>query len=273
MTLDRDKDASLIVESLYAGYGASPIVRGVSLRVPRGAIVCIIGPNGSGKSTLLKAVAGVLLATGGVVKLPSGDVTKLGTEGRVRRGLGYVPQVNDVFATLTVAENLQAGAYLLKKRAALAACERVYEIFPNLATLRNRRAGTLSGGEHKMLALGRALTLEPEILLLDEPSANLSPNMVDSVLKDQVPRLAASGVGVLLVEQRAREALDVAEWGHVMVGGVVRTSGKTTSLATEHLRDLFFGVQRPDTQTCNDIATLSERQSRVFNSAHPDGRS
>src|SRR5260370_26368992 len=167
--------AHLIVEGVAAGYGGAPIVSDVSLRVGRGEIVSILGPNGAGKSTLLKALVGMLRTPAGTVLLDGAQITNLGTPDLVRKGIGYVPQVNDVFDALTVAENLEMGGYLLNRATLAARREAVLTMLPVLRDLLGRMAGKLSGGERKMLAVGRVLMLRPSLLILDEPTANLSP--------------------------------------------------------------------------------------------------
>src|SRR5579885_517656 len=198
--------AHLLVEDLAAGYGGAPIVSGVSLTVGRGEIVSIIGPNGAGKSTALKAIVGVIAALRGRVTLDGADVTNLRTDQLARRGIGYVPQVDDVFDPLTVAENLEMGGYLLDRAALAARRAEVLDLFPPLAAMLQRGARKLSGGERKMLAMGRVLMLKPSVLVLDEPTAGLSPRLAAELLHDHVRRLAKAGAAVLLVEQRATAA-------------------------------------------------------------------
>ena len=235
----------LVAEGVSAGYGADLVIRTVSVRVPKGEITTVIGPNGSGKSTFLKAVTGVITVAEGRVLLTGADITNHGTDVIMRRGVGYVPQLSDVFAPLSVQENLEAGGYTLPKAAVGAATERIYGIFPQLAVMRRRLAGKLSGGERKMLAIGRALMVQPPVLILDEPTANLSPALARTVLEDYVGRLKREGVAVLLVEQRAREALHVSDWGYVMVAGSVVVSAQAQELAArEDMGNLFLGRVR-----------------------------
>lgn len=237
--------AGLVAERVSAGYGADMVIREVSVAVPRGRVSTIIGPNGSGKSTFLKAVTGVIAVSEGSVTLTGDDITNRGTDAIMRRGVGYVPQLNDVFAPLTVQENLEAGGYMLPKSRVPAAIGRIFDVFPQLAAMRRRVAGRLSGGERKMLAIGRALMVEPPVLILDEPTANLSPALARTVLEDYVRRLKDEGVAVLLVEQRAREALKVSDWGHVMVAGQVVVAAPAHELAQrEDMGNLFLGRGR-----------------------------
>ncbi len=237
----------LELRGISAGYSAAPIVNEVSLQVAAGQVVAIVGPNGAGKSTLLKAVTGRLRPVAGSVHLNGRDVT--GASGNVltRAGLGYVPQLNDVFATLTVHENLEMGGYLLSKRTLAARLEKLYELVPLLAPLRARRARTLSGGERKLLALGRCLIMEPTVIVLDEPTAGLSPLMAATVLNEYVAQLAGSGTGILLVEQRARDALAVSNWCYVLAAGrVALSSDPVTLLAQPDFGQLYLGTGTAD---------------------------
>jgi ABC-type branched-subunit amino acid transport system ATPase component len=236
-------DAVLVIDKLSAGYGGVPVVQGVSIQVGAGEVVAIVGPNGAGKSTLLKAVTGELPALGGGVSLRGNDLGKLRADRRTRRGIGYVPQVRDVFDALSVADNLRIGGYLLGKRALSTKMAEAFEIFPVLADMQDRIAGKLSGGERKMLAIARTLMLEPSMLILDEPSANLAPDLAKRVLTAQVRRLADTGIGILLVEQKVFEALAVSDWAHVLVAGQERMAGPPADLLDRpDLRDVFLGA-------------------------------
>jgi ABC-type branched-subunit amino acid transport system ATPase component len=254
--------AALSVEGLGAGYGGELVVREIFMSVRPGQIVSVVGPNGSGKSTLLKAITNVIAVSEGKVFLRGKDVTNIGTDALTKRGVGYVPQLNDVFPPLTVQENLEAGAYLLPKKEVRAAMDRVFDIFPQLATMRRRAAGRLSGGERKMLAVGRALMVAPPVLILDEPTANLSPALARVVLGEYVRKLGEEGVAVLLVEQRAREALAVSQWGHVLVAGRTAVSGKASELAARgDIGQLFLGRVR---QSATDFAASDgDSQSEI----------
>lgn len=223
--------SSLTAEHLTAGYGGSPIIRDLSLRVAPGEIVSVVGPNGSGKSTLMKALIGLVTILEGTVRLGGRDVTGLATEEMARAGVGYVPQVDDVFPPLTVNENLEIGGYLLARSEVSANLDRVYEVFPQLASMRARRAGKLSGGERKMLAMGRVLMLRPSLVVLDEPTANLAPLIADAVLGDHVRRLAETGCSVLVVEQRARAVLEISDRTYVLAGGEVQMEGTPAELS------------------------------------------
>ncbi len=238
-------------EGITAGYGPVPVIRDVSISVGPGEIVAVIGPNGAGKSTLLKAMVGILRVTGGKVMLGGDDVTNHPPEELARRGVGYVPQVQDIFEPLTAQENLEMGGYLLPQSALRGRVEEVVKVFPALPPLLNRRADKLSGGERKMLAIARVLMLDPKLLILDEPTANLSPKLADSLLRDHVVRLAGLGKAVLLVEQRARAALQVASWTSVLVSGSTRLEGRPNDLlAREDFEQLFLGAgQAPARRT------------------------
>src|SRR5438445_5825649 len=196
----------LTAQSITAGYGGAPVVQDVSISVGAGEIVAVIGPNGAGKSTLLKSVIGILRVTSGHVLLGTDDVTNHPPEELARRGLGYVPQVQDIFEPLTVLQNLEIGGYLLPPARERTRLQAVTQVFPALTSMLKRRADKLSGGERKMLAIARVLVLDPKVLILDEPTANLSPKLADSLLREHVKRLAGVGKAVLLVEQRRRAA-------------------------------------------------------------------
>jgi ABC-type branched-subunit amino acid transport system ATPase component len=207
----------LKVSNIVAGYGETEILHGVSIAIEKGHVVTIIGPNGSGKSTLLKAIFGLIKPKKGQVLFQGKDITGLAPETVVRRGLCYVPQASNIFPSLSINENLEMGAFIrtddFRQR-----LEEMYLLFPDLAGRRKDRAGTLSGGQRQMLALARALMLDPALLLLDEPSAGLAPSMVGSVF-EKILGINRSGVAILLVEQNAREALQLSSWGYVLASG------------------------------------------------------
>lgn len=234
----------LAVESVSAGYGGHEVVHEVSLSVDAGQIACIVGPNGAGKSTLLKAITGDAQFMGGHVWLRGEDVSRTPTDQLVGRGLGWVPQSEDVFATLTVRENLELGGYLLPRRDIAGRIDEILDILPLLRKLVTRSAGRLSGGERKLLAIGRALMPTPAAILLDEPTAGLSPEMTNVVLQEQIPRLAESGVAVLLVEQRAIEAIAISSAAYVMVSGALRASRAAADVHDwDQLARLFMGEE------------------------------
>ena len=246
-SLAADRPAPILrAEGITSGYGGVPIIRDVSISVGKGEIVAVIGPNGAGKSTMLKSLVGILKLSGGKILLGADDVTGHPPEDLARRGVGYVPQVQDIFEPLSVRENLEMGGYLLKDSAIDARIKEVCEVFPLLTPMMRRRADKLSGGERKMLAIGRVLMLDPKVLILDEPTANLAPILADAVLRDQVRRLADAGKAVLLVEQRARAALEIADWTVVLVSGVTRLEGRPKDLLERSdFEALFLGAGPP----------------------------
>ena len=222
--------AALRAEDITAGYGGDPVIRKVSVRADHGRVVSVVGPNGSGKSTLLKAVTGVLPISGGRVLVDDRDVTGHPPEDIARAGIGYVPQVDDIFAPLTVRENLELGGYLVARAELSGRIEHVLGVFPRLGSMLRRPAGKLSGGERKMLAMGRVLMLRPPVFLLDEPTANLAPALAGGLLSEHVRQLAAQGSAVLIVEQRVRAVLAVSDWTYVMGGGELGMQGTPADL-------------------------------------------
>lgn len=207
----------LEVSNIVAGYGETEILHRISIAVEENHIITIIGPNGSGKSTLLKSIFGLVKPSKGQVVFQGKNITGLAPEAVVRRGLCYVPQSSNVFPSLSINENLEMGAFIRKDdfRQRL---DEVYGLFPDLAGRRKDRAGTLSGGQRQMLALARALMLDPALLLLDEPSAGLAPNLVGFVF-EKILGINQAGVAIILVEQNAREALRISHWGYVLASG------------------------------------------------------
>lgn len=231
----------LQAEGVVAGYGEVEILHGVSLVLNEAEIVAVIGPNGAGKSTLLKAVFGLLSVRSGRVQLLGREVTNLSPDRIVQTGMSYVPQVDNVFPSLTINENLEMGAFVrrdgLRER-----LERVYGLFPDIADRRGERAGRLSGGQRQMLALARALMLDPKVLLLDEPSASLSPIMVDSIF-DRIGEINRSGTAILLVEQNAKEALSFSTRAYVLAMGENRIEGEAAGLLdNEEVGKLYLGA-------------------------------
>jgi branched-chain amino acid transport system ATP-binding protein len=234
---------TLDVESVVAGYGGPPIIRGVTLQIGAREIVTVVGPNGAGKSTMMKAVAGLLRVQGGSIKLEGKEIANLPTHKLARSGLGYVPQNDDVFDPLTVHENLEMGGYLMRRHEIKERIEEVTAILPALAGLMKRRAIKLSGGERKMVAVGRALMTRPRVLLLDEPTSGLAPDLSRELLTRDVTALAESGTSVLLVEQKARAALEIAHWGYVLAQGATALSSSARDLlAREDLAEVFLGL-------------------------------
>ena len=238
----RERGAHLSVRGVTAGYGGLPIVRDVTACVGRGEVVSVIGPNGAGKSTLLKAVVGVLQPMAGEVTLGDRRLDGLRADRVARCGVGYVPQVRDVFEPLTVRENLEMGGYQLPRREVAERIDEVAVASPQLSTMLSRAAGNLSGGERKMVAIGRVLMTRPSLVILDEPTAGLEPQLADRLLSDYVRALASRDVAVLLVEQRAREALTISDFAYVMAAGVVAIAAPAADiLARSDLGDVFLG--------------------------------
>jgi ABC-type branched-subunit amino acid transport system ATPase component len=235
---------ALALESVSAGYGAHEVVHDVTLTVEPGEISCIVGPNGAGKSTLLRAITGDANFLDGRVWLGTEDISRMPSNQLVKRGLAWVPQLDDVFTTLTVRENLELGGYALPRKRVAARLQELLELFPLLSGLTSRVAGRLSGGERKLLAIARALMPSPSVLLLDEPTAGLSPEMTNLVLREQIPRLGDSGVALLLIEQRAVEAIEISSHVYVMVGGVIRASRDADEVRDwDELARIFLGEE------------------------------
>jgi ABC-type branched-subunit amino acid transport system ATPase component len=231
---------ALAAHGITSGYGEVPIIRDVSITVGHDEIVTIIGPNGAGKSTLLKAVFGLLPAWQGEVSLAGGDVTGMPPEQLVRHGLGYVPQTDNVFPSLSIRENLAMGGFT-RANGVEERIDWVFELFPVLAERPRERAGRLSGGQRQTLALARALMLEPAVLLLDEPSASLSPRMVETVFASIV-EINRRGTAVLMVEQNARQALAISHRGYVLASGQNRLQGLASDLlGSDEVRRLYLG--------------------------------
>lgn len=230
----------LKAENVTSGYGDMEVLHGVSLTVQQHEIVTIIGPNGAGKSTLMKTIFGLLKPTEGTIEFNGTDITSMAPDRIVRQGLAYVPQVENVFPSMTVHENLEMGAFILggDLRDRLS---QIYELFPALSTRKRVRVGKMSGGERQMVAMGRALMLDPKLLMLDEPSAALAPNLTAMVF-DQIAAINQEGVAILIVEQNAKESLKLSHRGCVMAGGVkcFEDSGAQL-LANEDIGRLYLG--------------------------------
>ena len=231
----------LVAENVVGGYGASEqILKGASVRVGPGEIVTIIGPNGAGKSTLLKAIAGLLEAREGRILFQDVDVTVGGALDRARAGIAFVPQERNVFGTLSVAENLSISAFLAPNEVT-ARSERIYDRYAMLAEKRKAQARTLSGGQRQILAMAMGLMSEPKLMLLDEPTAGLSPKAADDLF-NAVVALNRDGLPVLMVEQHAVEALNISTRGYVLVAGRTEVEGEGRALASDpHIRRLFLG--------------------------------
>ena len=254
---------ALTARSLVAGYGDVAVVHGVDIDVAAGRVTAVVGPNGAGKSTLLKAILGIARVMDGQILLDGQDVTGRGLEQLARRGVGYVPQVDDVFDSMRVSENLAMGGYLLDKRTRAERFEQVLDIFPDLRGKLRRYVGSMSGGERKMTALARALMLEPSVLILDEPTAGLSPALTSTVLQEQVRVLADRGNAMLLVEQKAHAALEMSDWAYVMISGQVAKSAKAAAvLADPAMGELFLGGRSrpPDSQRPENVPLPDDSQ-------------
>jgi branched-chain amino acid transport system ATP-binding protein len=231
----------LVAENVVGGYGASEqILKGASVRVEPGEIVTIIGPNGAGKSTLLKAIAGLLEAREGRILFRDADVTVGGALDRARAGIAFVPQERNVFGTLSVAENLSISAFLAPNEVTMRS-ERIYDRYAMLAEKRKAQARTLSGGQRQILAMAMGLMSEPKLMLLDEPTAGLSPKAADELF-DAIVALNREGLPVLMVEQHAVEALNISTRGYVLVAGRTEVEGEGRALASDpQIRRLFLG--------------------------------
>ena len=242
-------DPILEVRDLVAGYEPGvPIVRGASITVKRGEIVVVLGPNGAGKSSFIKAVAGLVPVSGGQVLLDGKDITTTPAHQMVRMGLAFVPQTENIFPLMSIEDNLKTAGGILKPKQAAERIEAMYETFPDLKNFRRKGAGNLSGGQRQMLAVARALIVEPKLLVLDEPSAGLSPkfvSMVFSMLSD----IRKSGVTILLVEQNAKAALAIGDRAYVLVEGKDRHEGIASELWNDPVvAELYLG-QRAHQQT------------------------
>lgn len=236
-------DAALTVEDLEAGYGEVQILWGVSLRVPTGRLTTVVGANGAGKTTALRAVAGTLRPTGGRVRFEGEDVTRLSAHRKADRGLILVPEGRQLFADMTVAENLEMGAYASRAREHRKRNrDRVCDYFPRLAERLRQRAGTLSGGEQQMLALGRGLMSEPSVLMIDEMSLGLAPVLAQHLFRS-LKQLRDDGLTVLLVEQNVHLALALADYAYVMAEGTVRVEGTAREVREkEEVRKAYLGL-------------------------------
>lgn len=227
-------------ENLRGGYGGADILQGCSIDVNRGEIVVIVGPNGAGKSTAMNALLGMLTLSEGRIILDGRDISDLSPQDRVKEGMAFVPQTNNVFASLTVQENLEMGAYLRRDNI-METMEQIFELFPILAEKRNQAAGELSGGQRQQVAVGRAMMTKPTVLMLDEPTAGVSPIVMDELF-DRIVEIKKAGVAVLMVEQNARQALSIADRGFVLVTGENRfTDTGEALLANPDVRRSFLG--------------------------------
>jgi branched-chain amino acid transport system ATP-binding protein len=230
----------LDASNMTGGYGPTNILHGCNLSVEKGKIAVIVGPNGAGKSTAMKAVFGMLNLRGGHVKLDGEDITALSPEDRVKKGMGFVPQTDNVFPTMTVEENLEMGAFI-RKDDFRPTMEQVYDLFPILKDKRDQNAGELSGGQRQQVAVGRALMTQPKLLMLDEPTAGVSPIVMDELF-DRIIEVARTGISILMVEQNARQALEIADTGYVLVQGANKyTDTGAALMADPDVRRTFLG--------------------------------
>ncbi|KEO51921.1 ABC transporter ATP-binding protein [Thioclava pacifica] len=230
----------LNASEMTGGYGKADILHSCTLTVEKGEIAVIVGPNGAGKSTAMKAVFGMLSLREGKVTLDGVDITGLSPQDRVKKGMGFVPQVNNVFPTMTVEENLEMGAFIRDDDFA-GTMEQVYELFPILKEKRRQNAGELSGGQRQQVAVGRALMTQPKLLMLDEPTAGVSPIVMDELF-DRIIEVARTGISILMVEQNARQALEIADKGYVLVQGANKyTDTGQALLADPEVRRTFLG--------------------------------
>jgi len=234
--------SKLAVRSLDAGYGAVQILKEVSISVGAEEIVAVLGPNGSGKSTLVKSLMGLTTLYAGEIHWDGTNITRLRPHQRAKEGLGYVPQTENVFPTLKVQENLEIGGFLRQSEEVSEEIERVYSLFPSLYDRRNVRAGNLSGGERRMLALASSLMMGPRCLLLDEPSSDLAPAMIDLVFEKINQIRSDYGIPILMVEQNVPRAMDIASRLYVLVQGSVRLEADTGDVTEQELGDLFLEV-------------------------------
>lgn len=231
----------LIGEGMSGGYGKGPnILNDCTIAVDKGQIAVIVGPNGAGKSTAMKATFGMLNLRGGHVRLDGEDITDLTPQARVARGMGFVPQTNNIFPAMTVEENLEMGAFL-RRDDFRATMEQVFHLFPILRDKRGQAAGELSGGQRQQVAVGRALMTQPKVLLLDEPTAGVSPIVMDELF-DRIIEVARAGITILMVEQNARQALEIADIAYVLVQGANAHTGTGKELLADPVvRRTFLG--------------------------------
>mgnify|MGYP001323372548 FL=1 len=227
-------------EGLYGGYGGADILHGCSIGVNKGEVAVVVGPNGAGKSTAMKAMFGLLDIREGSVELDGQDISRLPPQERVGLGMGFVPQNANVFTSMTVEENLEMGAFI-RKDDFRPTMEQVFSLFPVLGEKRSQPAGELSGGQRQQVAVGRALMTQPSVLMLDEPTAGVSPIVMDELF-DRIIEIAKTGIAILMVEQNARQALEIADRGFVLVQGQNRyTDTGEALLADPEVRKSFLG--------------------------------
>jgi branched-chain amino acid transport system ATP-binding protein len=230
----------LIGAAMTGGYGGADILHNCTIAVEKGEIAVIVGPNGAGKSTAMKAIFGMLKLRHGQVLFDGEDITALGPQQRVLKGMGFVPQTHNVFTSLSVEENLEMGAFI-RRDDFRQTMEQVFELFPILKQKRRQPAGELSGGQRQQVAVGRALMTQPKVLMLDEPTAGVSPIVMDELF-DRIIEIARTGIAILMVEQNARQALNIADKGYVLVQGANRyTDTGAALMANPEVRRTFLG--------------------------------
>ena len=231
---------SLVCKNLTAGYGGVDIIKNINLEVKQGEIVVIVGPNGAGKSTAMKALLGMLKLTDGGVSFAEDDITFMLPQDRVNLGIAFVPQTQNVFTGMSVEENLEMGGFIRSDDIRLT-IEDIYNLFPILKEKRNQNAGELSGGQRQQVAFGRALMTKPKILMLDEPTAGVSPIVMDELFS-RIIEVGKTGVGILIVEQNAKQALNIADRGYVLVNGMNSREGSGQDLLNNpEVRKSFLG--------------------------------
>jgi len=237
---------ALSTQALVAGYERDlPIVRGIDFAINTGELVVVLGPNGAGKSTLVKAISGLVSIHSGTVRLGDRDVTAVPAHEKVRQGLAFVPQTENIFTTLSINENLLVAANILPKEARSRRIADLYRMFPDLAARPSLKAGQLSGGQRQMLAVARALIVAPSVLILDEPSAGLSPKIATEVFRT-LKAINQTGITILLVEQNVKAALAIAHRGVILVDGKLRHDGPAATLAGDPIvAELYLGAHRP----------------------------
>ena len=233
-----------VAEDIDAGYGDTIIVQGVSIQVAEGEIVAIVGPNGSGKSTLIKSLLGFARLFRGRVLYQGKDITGIASHRAVSLGIGYVPQINNVFPNLTIAENLDMGAYHRRGKASIkTGVAEIYEMFPELEARKNGLAGNLSGGERQMLAIARAMMAQPKVLFLDEPLASLSPKPASAILS-KMESIRENGIAITIVEQNVKKVLSISYRGYVLVNGTCAMEGDAASLfAEDSSKQRYLGLE------------------------------
>ncbi len=230
----------LIGEAMTGGYGGADILHDCTIAVEKGQIAVIVGPNGAGKSTAMKAVFGMLKLRQGSVRLNGEEISALTPQARVAKGMGFVPQTNNIFPSMTVEENLEMGAFI-RRDEIRGTMEQIYELFPILRDKRWQAAGELSGGQRQQVAVGRALMTQPTVLMLDEPTAGVSPIVMDELF-DRIIEIARTGISILMVEQNARQALEIADKGYVLVQGANRYTDTGAALLNDpDVRKSFLG--------------------------------